>query len=266
MQSSPGKSCDDIYQINKATRGVSGDYWIQTSTGVHQVYCDMELECGGHKGGWMRVANFSSSSGDDCPTGWTKITTPTDPVYPSTDVCRSPNDASGCYPAMFPTFGVNYFKVCGMARGYQKGSPDAFHGLSKSLNGAYVDGLSITVGTPRQHIWTYVIGNNDGDAVPNCPCAGNQGNPAYPFIRNDYYCESGTTGGVLCNINYTNDPLWDGEGCVDTNNNCCASPGMPWFVRQFAVVLNNDIEASICTDQPYGDEGVLVDELKLYIQ
>ena len=51
VKSNPGKSCHDIYQINKATRGVSGNYWINTTTGVHQVYCDMELECGGHKGG-----------------------------------------------------------------------------------------------------------------------------------------------------------------------------------------------------------------------
>ena len=31
----------------------------------------------------MRVPNFSTSSGDDCPTGWTKITTPADPTFPS---------------------------------------------------------------------------------------------------------------------------------------------------------------------------------------
>ena len=51
LQSNPGKSCDDIYKINKQSREVSGNYWITTSTGVQQVYCDMELECGGHKGG-----------------------------------------------------------------------------------------------------------------------------------------------------------------------------------------------------------------------
>ena len=62
------------YQINKASRGVSGNYWINTTTGAHQVYCDMELECGGHKGGWMRIANLDTSRGDDCPSGWTKIT------------------------------------------------------------------------------------------------------------------------------------------------------------------------------------------------
>ena len=49
LQSTPGKSCNDIYQFNKVR--VSGNYWINTTNGVHQVYCDMELECGGHKGG-----------------------------------------------------------------------------------------------------------------------------------------------------------------------------------------------------------------------
>ena len=49
LQSSPGKSCVEIYQINKASRGVSDLYWINTTIGLHQVNCDMELECGGYK-------------------------------------------------------------------------------------------------------------------------------------------------------------------------------------------------------------------------
>ena len=69
LQSTPGKSCDDIYQFNKASRAASGNYWINTTTGVHQVYCDMELECGGHKGGWMKIADLDTSRGDDCPSG-----------------------------------------------------------------------------------------------------------------------------------------------------------------------------------------------------
>ena len=270
MQSSPGKSCDDIYQINKATRGVSGDYWIQTTTGVHQVYCDMELECGGQKGGWMRVANFSASSGDDCPTGWTKITTPTHAVYPSIDVCRSPNDAAGCYPTTFSVSGASYHKICGMARGYQRATPDAFALFTsngrKGINTPYVDGLSITIGDPRQHVWTYAVGISD-DANLNtwaCPCARFPGREAHPFIGNHYYCESGATG-TQQSVIYTNDPLWDGEGCIDPNNNCCTSPGMPWFIRSFPVSQQADIEVRICRDESYGNEATLVDQLQLYV-
>ena len=67
LRSNPGKSCDDIYQINKASRGASGNFWINTTTGVLEVYCDMKLECGGHKGGWMRIADLDASKENDCP-------------------------------------------------------------------------------------------------------------------------------------------------------------------------------------------------------
>ena len=73
LQSSPGKSCAEIYQINKASREVSGLYWINTTRGLHQVSCDMELQCGGHKGGWTTSVKLDTSEGDSCPSGWTRI-------------------------------------------------------------------------------------------------------------------------------------------------------------------------------------------------
>ena len=68
LQSSPGKSCSEIHQINKASRRLSGLYWINTTSGLHQVNCDMELECGGHKGGWTTIAKLDTSKGDACPS------------------------------------------------------------------------------------------------------------------------------------------------------------------------------------------------------
>ena len=140
LQSSPGKSCTDIYQINKASRGVSGLYWINTTSGLHQVNCDMELECGGHKGGWTTIVKLDTSKGDSCPSGWSKITTPGD--LPKV-VYRSGNDAGGCYSAIFTTYNITFNKICGQVKGYQKGNPNAFSS-TKSIN-KYVDGLSITL-------------------------------------------------------------------------------------------------------------------------
>ena len=267
-----GKSCADIYQANEASRGVSGDYWIETSTGVHQVYCDMELDCGGEKGGWMRIADLDTSRGDDCPTGWSNYTTPNDdPTYPSIDVCKTPPEVdkgSGCYPATFSAYGAKYTKICGKARGYQKATTDAFalHSSTKSIDGPYVDGLSITLGNPRKHVWTYAAGISDDVELEKwtCPCATFPGAPAHSFIGNDYYCESGTTGAQQY-ISYTNDPLWDGDGCVGDNNNCCTNPSMPWFFRQFATSQNEDIEARICRDEKFSNEATLIDQLQLYI-
>ena len=199
LQSTPGKSCDDIYQFNKASRGVSRNYWINTTTGVHQVYCDMELECGGHKGGWMRIADLDTSRGDDCPSGWTKITTPV-------AACIAPSNNAGCYPTNFSTLSIPYSKVCGMAVGYQKESTDGF-GLfaanpSQSINGPYVDGISITYGTPRKHIWTYAIGvSENNNRNFGCLCSEFAGKLPSSFVHENYYCESGTidlnNGGVF---------------------------------------------------------------------
>ena len=269
LQSSPGKSCDDIYQINKASRGVSDNYWINTTTGIHQVYCDMELECGGHKGGWMRIADHDTSRGDDCPSGWTKITTPNQPPYPAIPVCRSPSDTlAGCFSTYFSVNNASYNAVCGKIKGYQKGSPSAFDETSTySLNNHYVEGISITLGNPRKHVWTYAVGLHDRDREPThtCPCTLTPG-PAPPsFVGDHYYCESGNSGGNSNDIHYTNDPLWDGSGCSE-NNNCCANINQPWFFREMVAKVQDDIEFRLCTNEVFQNEAVLVEQIQLYIR
>jgi len=272
-ETNPGKSCADIYQINKASRGVSGDYWIQTATGLHQVYCDMELECGGYKGGWMRIADFDTSAGDDCPTGWVKITTPDDPPYPAIPVCRSPHNAGNCYPTTFNVSGANYYKICGKVRGYQKGGMDGFYQSTtarvRDLDGLYADGVSITIGNPRKHVWSY-IGGQTRDAANshccNCPCSSTPG-PAVPiYLLNQYYCDSGNDGTYNTATYFTNNPLWDGEGCDHPQNNCCADVGMPWFKRVFATAQKEDVEVRICHNEPFTEEESLVEAIQLYVQ
>lgn len=146
----PAKSCAEIYHINKASRGRSGYYWIKT-TDVYQVYCDMELECGDQKGGWMRIYSFDTSVGHSCPVGWYK--------HETLNLCTGKNLLAGCYSAYFPSYDVNYKRVCGMVKAYQKGTTNAFYPTSyflgkdksitpdkasASIDGVYVDGISIT--------------------------------------------------------------------------------------------------------------------------
>jgi len=103
-----------------------------------------------------------------------------------------------------------------------------------TINTSYVDGLSITIGDPHQHLWIYAVGISDDVNLNTwaCPCTRFPGRKAHPFMDNHYYCESGATGSQQ-SVVYTDDPLWDGEGCIDPNNNCCTSPGMPWVIRNF---------------------------------
>ena len=104
FSTSPGKSCNDIYQINKATRGVSGLYWVETgSRTVQHVYCDMELECGGHKGGWMRVAQLDTTNGDTCPGEWINNA--------NYDSLCTETGGVGCYSANFSIL-YSYNKIC----------------------------------------------------------------------------------------------------------------------------------------------------------
>ena len=266
LQLNPGQSCYDIYQINKASRGVSGNYRINTATGVHQVYCNMELECGGHKGGWMRITDLNASRGDDCPSGWNKITTPV-------AACIAPSNNAGCYSTNFSTstLSIPYSKVCGMAVGYQENTTDGFAALAVPLrsihiNGPYVEGVSITYGTPRKHIWTYAIGYSDATSghSSNCPCSQFPGTLPPSFVHDHYYCESGSNSFPEGRA-HTDDPVWDGDGC-SSENSCCSEPSMPWFYRQIPLTASEDIEARICRDEVSANEDILVRELQLYVQ
>ena len=267
LQSSPGKSCADIYQINKASRGVSGLYWINTTSGLHQVTCDMELKCGGHNGGWTAIAKFDTSKGDSCPSGWTNITTPgSSPKL----VCRSPNDDGGCYSAIFNTQNITFDRICGKVKGYQKGNSVGFYSgkFHKSINDVYVSGVSITLGDPRKHVWTYAAGVSDDGYYPdwNCPCAKTPGPDPPTFLGNHYYCESGNTGTYQSGDYHTADPLWDGDGCHDASNNCCTNLDMPWFFRQLSMPMHDYLEARICHLYIFGHDETLVESIELYIQ
>ena len=266
LQSSPGESCAEIYQINKASRGMSGLYWINTTSGLHQVNCDMELECGGHKGGWTTIVKLDTSKGDSCPSAWTRMTTPGDF---SKVVCQS--GGNGCHSVVFTTYNITFTKICGHVKGYQKGSTDAFWSTkydTKSINDHYVDGVSITLGNPHKHVWTYAVGVSDHYDFPNynCPCAAIPGPDPPAFVGNYYYCESGNRGGFSFSEYYTSDVLWDGYGCHHANNNCCTNPDMPWFFQQFSRPMHDYLEARICKREPFSDEDVLVENIELYIQ
>ena len=219
----------------------------------------MELSCGGRDGGWMRIGSINN--GDRCPTGWLQMTSPV-------KACRGTSDKAGCYPTYFNNTNLSYQHICGKVVGYQKGTSDAFytfHYPSKSLDIPYVDGVSFTYSTPRKHLFTYANGFSYGTSHtrPKCPCVGGDNPPT--FVRHHYFCESGTTGGPGHSTVYSTDLLWDGKGCK-TGNSCCSQAGTPWFYRDVLNQINEPIEARICRDQDYPDEGILIRDLELYIQ
>ena len=264
-----GSSCEDIYNNNPETADKSGYYRINDN---QWTFCNMtEIStggliptCAGVGGGWRRVINIDISAGDDCPSGWRKDT------HSGVSFCRVVSDSSRvCSSTNFSTNGTSYQRVCGRARGYQKGWSVACT-LSRSLtiDGFYVDGLSITHGNPRQHIWTFANGLYDGLADVwdqyNCPCAPGSEYLSPSFVGTNYYCESGTNDTWGQNEYYFDDPLWDGSGCITSN--CCDNPTQPWFYRELNGTTKDGIEARICREHAYNRGSVLIDQLELYIQ
>ncbi len=88
--------------------------------------------------------------------------------------------------------------VCGKVIAYQFGSTDAFNGGSIDSN--YVDGVSLTHGQPREHIWTLASARDEvlisGEAV-SCPCIRNdlvdRVRAHIPsFMEDDYFCDTGS--------------------------------------------------------------------------
>ena len=141
---------------------------------------------------------------------------------------------------------------------------------AKIIKGAYVDGLSITLGNPCKYMWTYAVGFHDEHASQgNCPCTSSPGTSAFTFINNDYYCESESSGtGQPSNAYLTSDSLWDayGSGCTVTYDDCCTNVNIPWIFRQFHNSQQDDIEVRICANQDFEDEAVALDQLQLFVQ
>ena len=86
----------------------------------------------------------------------------------------------------------------------------------------YVEGVSITHGSPCSHIWSLAAGVTETyiGYTAICPCLTDNGHtgPSPPsFVGDNYYCELGYSGSELPDRTlYTNDPLWDGMNCEGT--------------------------------------------------
>jgi len=197
---------------------------------------------------WESVAYILASQG--CPFG----------LQPVTAV------DSGCSSVFFSTFGV-YSEVCGWVYGYNKGTTDGFYRWGCpgcTIDGPYVDGVSITHGQPRQHIWSFAA-TSKIPALPYhehyCPCTSSPNQYTYlpPFVGNDYSCEYESA-----NTYTTADQLWGGQGCVASHQQCYDRGS--WFCKEIPKPTTDAIEFRLCTDQGRGDKEMYIEEIELSVQ
>ena len=223
--------------------------------------------CGG-RGDWARIAFLDMSDPSvQCPSNWGLIETPV-------RGCRrlTPTGAA-CDSVFFSSNGCNYSRVCGKVIGYQQGSTGAFLAnflrSSPSLDNAYLDGVSITHGSlnQRQHIWSFAVGLNEVEnRRENCPCVNVSSTSTVPvFVGDNYFCESGNPTSVnrLDRV-FTNDPLWDGDGCGPTTS-CCKKNNPPQFCTTLPQATTDDIEVRICLDESTNNENVIISLVDIHV-
>ena len=247
----------------------------EISQGVQRVL----FPCGGTDG-WTRFAHLDmTNSSQQCPTGLTEHT------FDGVRVCGRPNSTprTSCTSAVFQGDGSQYTQVCGKIVGYLFADMEAFgyfweRGGTATIDDYYGDGISVTHGVTgsREHIWTLAAASSHTHTYYQCPCA-----PTVPLIRSDppsfvgdhYFCESAVPtwpGRANGNIFY-NVPLWDGEGCPESNSCECTLNGPPYFVTQLSAGTTDSIEMRFCSRNALNDGttargGALVQFIDLYVK
>ena len=266
----PAKSCLQIKELVPGSP--SGYYYVRQNTGpALSVYCDMTMSCRGVSGGWMKVASFDvDNSSHSCPSELRLLTD-----IKRRCVIPSTSTSAGCASTVFNTCGIPYQRVCGKVIGYQKGSTDAFaiYSGSHSIEGAYVDGVSLTHGyNPRHHIWTFASAvdetDHHGSSLSVCPCTNNRTTTVQvpTFIDNNYFCDTGSRERFKWSRLYHEDPLWDGAGCGGSST-CCSFNNPPWFMRDLSPPgTTDDIELRVCRDEIRSTEDVGLKSVELYVQ
>ena len=231
---------------------------------INETLNTLKLYSPGYKcgilGNWSRVAYFDTAQGDSCPNG---LRTVTNTSTKQTACGRTAN--RGCTSLQFSPNG-RYNNVCGRVRGYQFYTPSAFI-RRNSINSHYIDGISITHGNPRTHLWSYAVGNTEIYAITaaRCPCARPDPSDRFDvpsFVGEHFYCESGFSGSHPENRIAWEDPLWDGQGCTSSGNQCCNRYG--WFHREIPTT-SDTIEVRWCADEYQSNEDVFTDQLEIWV-
>ena len=146
-------SCQKL--IENSPDLTSGTYNLNDS----HVYCHFEDLCN-TPGPWTRVAFLNMSDPtQNCSSPFELIESN------GVRACGRPHPLGlsgyACQSVTFPVNQTAYSQVCGRVLGYQYYKIDGFDGSGGTgIDDPYVDGVSLTHGSPRQHIWSFAAAYN----------------------------------------------------------------------------------------------------------
>ena len=263
LPTSVGGQCPSVEEMERVRNKI---HQLVNET-VYDIAALYSHTCNGAPG-WKRIAfiNMTDTS-YSCPTGLNLTS------YSKRTCGRSHFDSNGCSSTTFDVGGLPYSQVCGRIKGYQFGLTDAFWQYLQGIDGQYVDGISLTHGRSgsREHIWTFAAGltesNQNNDLIRyRCACDTSNNDRVPSFVGSDYFCESGLNSAWSGQaIFFPDDPLWDGQNCID-NSTCCEFNNPPWFTKTLNASTTDDIELRICNSDPKQREDVPLELIELYVQ
>src|SRR5690606_32420480 len=157
-----------------------------------------------------------------------------------------------------------YSEVRGFVRAYASGGTDAFRDTGPNAEGLYLDGIAITVGSPRRHVFAFASGVSDafGPGYPGseCPC---EGGPQPPlFVGDAYRCESARASVDAAGTRDWDhdDVLFDGED-IDAET-CVNSPeSHPDFSAVIGGPTTEVLEVHVMQSQDPADEDLALSAL-----
>ncbi len=259
----PAVSCAEIYENNENAQ--NGYYFISISDEITRSFCRFDFQTSGQLQGWELLTSLDMNNPDtNCPSEFQMVEHESGVRY-----CRKNSDSNGCTAITYP-HNRPIKRLYGRVHGIQRGTPDIFDGIfDRTIEGDYLNGISLTYAHPRQHIWSFI--GYTSAAYPNCPCSTNPTISTADYIGENYFCESGTADlEVDPAETFVNDPIWDGQNCESTQDPGCCTRGDlgngEWFYREFEVPFTPVVELRICTDQTIADEDIGLQLVELYIQ
>lgn len=255
----PASSCAEIFENNPNAQ--TGLYFLGSETGT-KVFCNFDLTTSSDfdEYGWERLSYIDMTDATvSCPSPFAEVSVQNSNVR----YCRKNFDGYGCTGISFSSVGpIN--RIYGRIHGIQSGTPDIEDShFDRGLDEPYVDGVSLTYGSPRNHIWSFI--GYTSDAFPNCPCSTDPQRSTPDYIGENYFCESGTSSETDFSLTFVDDPIWDGLDCAKTQTPGCCNRG-EWFYREFPLPVSNAIELRVCTDSNIADEDIGIQLVELYVQ
>ncbi len=86
-----------------------------------------------------------------------------------------------------------------------------------------------------------------------------------PFVRDDYFCESGVQLPDCSQTYFSSYPLWDNMNCANETT-CCNSHIAPYFMTTLPLATTDDLEVRLCSYDLGCPSDIAVSLIEIYVK